>query len=569
MLLLQWWALRGVNKLVRIVAVPPIGAAFLLLSVTLGAIVAVGQIARPQPQFGGRGDQDAIMGVYLPTDRALSRAVGRARKRLADREYHEALAFLHNLMGQAEDSFIDSSVEDRMQPGLKATARKMIGDLPPDGLDAYELLQGPAARRQLATALKEGSRDGVARVVRQFFHTAAGYEATLILAQMEADQGHRLAAAQLFRDLIDTPRARARFDPQLSVAAAVNQYAAGRADDAAATIRSLAERMPGAEISIHGRTVSLPPAGSDPLAWLTGLVGEIKSANRSDTGWLTTHGDSSRNVECPGGQPHLRPRWEARVVNEPAIESYLTGRSNDFIQRGVVRIPGARPIAVGDIVIMRTPENVVALDWQTGKRIWETRDEQELDTEDMPADLAPGLDQDQLIAQGRPLEQRMWEDALATALSSDGSRVFVVRGLPATREVESFPWQINPGFGRLSLESSAARGQQPTGGLRPGDAGQARVGNRRRPDGGAVGGCILPGRTAGDRQHAVRHGRDPQCPVFIGAGTDDGPPGVAAAANQFGTGHPDGCQPPPRRRVAIVCGRDSHLPDGRERGRGD
>ena len=46
--------------------------------------------------------------------------------------------------------------------------------------------------------LKNGDRDGIANVVRQFFHTQAGYEATLVLAQMEADQGHRLAAAQLY-----------------------------------------------------------------------------------------------------------------------------------------------------------------------------------------------------------------------------------------------------------------------------------------------------------------------------------------------------------------------------------
>jgi outer membrane protein assembly factor BamB len=433
--------------------------ALVLLSTLLCAGGAKGQIAQPQPMFNGRDDHDAITGVYLPTDRSLSRAVSRARQRLADKEYHEALAFLHGLMGQAEDSFIDSSADDRMQLGLKATARKMVGDLPSDGLAAYELLQGPTARRQLEAALKEGDRDGIARVVRQFFHTSAGYEATLVLAQMEADQGHRLAAAQLFQDLIDTPRASARFDPQLSVAAAVNQLAAGRAEDAEATIRRLMDRSPGAEVSFFGKKAALPSAGSDPLAWLAGMVGEVKSVNKSDINWLTARGDPSRNIECPGGQPHLRPRWEARVVNEPSIEAYLTSRSNDYLQRGAVRIPGARPIAVGDVVVMRTPENVVAIDWQSGKRVWETRDEQELETEDVPADLAPGLDQDQLAAQSKPLVQRMWDDALASALSSDGERVFVVRGLPATREVESFPWQINPGFGRISIESSAASNQ--------------------------------------------------------------------------------------------------------------
>ena len=47
------------------------------------------------------------------------------------------------------------SGDDRGQLGLKATARQMIGELPPEGRDAYELLQGATARRQLEAAFEE------------------------------------------------------------------------------------------------------------------------------------------------------------------------------------------------------------------------------------------------------------------------------------------------------------------------------------------------------------------------------------------------------------------------------
>src|SRR4051812_16275956 len=52
------------------------------------------------------GQETAASGVYLPTDRSLSRAVTRARERLADREYHEALAFLQGILARDEDSFV-------------------------------------------------------------------------------------------------------------------------------------------------------------------------------------------------------------------------------------------------------------------------------------------------------------------------------------------------------------------------------------------------------------------------------------------------------------------------------
>ena len=451
----------------RRIAFLALSATSLLLSGLLGNNAAVGQFA-PQPPrrfINGRPasprstDQDMVSGVYLPTDRTLSRAVGRVRERLADHEYHEALSFLHGLLERDEDTFLERSGDDREQLGLKATARQLISQLPPEGQDVYEVLNGPAARRELEAALKSGDREALARVVRQYFNTNAGYEAALVLAQMEADLGHHFAAAQLFQELIDTPRAAARFEPQLSVAAALNQLAAGRTEEAAATIRALIERKPSAEVRISGKSVTLPGASADPVAWLSGLVGTAKVSTAADSNWLTLHGDAARNAQSPGGEPHLRARWEARVVNDPATESYLTGRSNDFLQRGAVAIPGARPIAVGDVVIMRTPDNVVAIDWETGKRVWETRDEHELDSDDVPTDLTPGIEQDTSNVQGKSLEERMWDDALATAISSDGARVFLVRGNPAPREEDNVSWQIQPGLGRAGVEASTVTNQ--------------------------------------------------------------------------------------------------------------
>src|SRR4051812_30850551 len=167
---------------------------------------------------------DPTGGVHLPTDRSLSRAIARARERLADHEYHEVLAFLQGVLSRDEDSFLERAGSDQQQLGLKATARQLIGELPPDGYQAYELLHGATARRQFEAAVRAGDRDALARVVRQYLHTSAGYEAALVLAEMEADQGHRLAAAELYRELIETPRAAARLEPQLSVSAALNLF---------------------------------------------------------------------------------------------------------------------------------------------------------------------------------------------------------------------------------------------------------------------------------------------------------------------------------------------------------
>ncbi len=211
---------------------------------------------------------------------------------------------------------------------------------------------------------------------------------------------------------------------------------------------------------VAGKTISLPAAGADPIAWLTSLVGQPESTMTSDTDWLTLHGDASRNAKSAGGRPHLRPRWEARVVNDPSVESYVSGRSGDFLQRGVAAIPAARPIAVGDVVIMRTPENIVAVDWRTGKRIWETREDAVLDSDLGEPDPTPGADREQLATQGKSLDERIWDDALMNSLSSDGKRVFVVRGLTVAPDDEAASgFQAAQLFARNGIENVAATNQ--------------------------------------------------------------------------------------------------------------
>jgi hypothetical protein len=173
-----------------------------------------------------------------------------------------------------EDSFLDPTEGQPEELGLKSAARRLIRDLPPEGHAAYELLHGTTARRLLNAALEAGNQDRIAAVVRQYFHTWAGYEAALILAQMESDQGHHLAAAQLYQELIDTPRAAERLEPHLSLRAALNQVAASHSDLAVNILRSLIEKHPSATINLTGRGTSVPRADADLLDWLFRAVGK-------------------------------------------------------------------------------------------------------------------------------------------------------------------------------------------------------------------------------------------------------------------------------------------------------
>lgn len=425
-----------------------------LLAASLSGWFAWSAIAEAQI-FIGRGrfdpahnatDED-YSGVYLPTDRTLARAMARAAQRIQDGEYHETLAFLDQILGREEDAFLDGATDPKQLLGLKASARRLIADLPPAGRAAYELLYGAAARRQLKEALASGDREAVSRVVRQYFYTSAGMEAALVFAQIELDSGHPLAAAQLYQDLLDTPAAEERFDPQLSVLAALSWQAAGKPERALAILRSLGERFPNAQVDVAGRPVKVPGPDADPVAWLRETVGEPKSPDRTEQDWITQRGNAERNAEHSGGAPHLRARWEARVVNDPRLESLLSSRSRQYSQLGVAAVPAARPLAVGDLVLMRTPTNVVAIDWNTGKRIWETREEIDNRQDQLATEFMNGEQDAEWPEANRPLEQRVWEDALAMSLGSDGERVYVIGGLSMLSPEDPSRWGMMPVFG--------------------------------------------------------------------------------------------------------------------------
>ena len=89
-----------------------------LAVVVCGALAAVGVALYQRPgvaqirlQIPNRPQQpaepDGFTGVYLPTDRTLARAMARVRERLAEREYHQALTFLQEVLQREEDAFLD------------------------------------------------------------------------------------------------------------------------------------------------------------------------------------------------------------------------------------------------------------------------------------------------------------------------------------------------------------------------------------------------------------------------------------------------------------------------------
>ncbi len=149
---------------------------------------------------------------------------------LEEKQYGDAVVALNEILdrGDTEDFFLSDSPEDGGTVSLKQRARQLLGSMPRAGREIYELQVGSEARRLLEQAIERFDIDGIREVSRRFFHSRVGYEATMLLARFELDQGMPLAAAMHLERLRRASVATANFDAELPLLLAVCWYLAGQ-----------------------------------------------------------------------------------------------------------------------------------------------------------------------------------------------------------------------------------------------------------------------------------------------------------------------------------------------------
>jgi outer membrane protein assembly factor BamB len=391
----------------------------------------------PPGLMATEGEQSPVR-VHPPTDRILSRGMRRAEESIAAGEFSQALRFLDELLGHDEDYFIETGDRGAFA-GMKESARRMIRDLPPEGRRAYEATYGPVAERLLRATVASGDAESLEQVVHRYLYTAAGSQAALLLAANEADAGRHLVAALLYQQLLETPDAGRRFNPELSLRAAASWLAAGDADQAR---RILAAAAGGASaLRIAGRDRRID-ARVEPIEWLRTTVGEpIDSAGGPERQWLTYRGNAARNGAAEGGLPHLRVRWNVRLMHGK-LEELFSEYKADIQQSGHVVPVASAALAAGDYVLVRTPQELLAVDFRTGKRVWRSQVQRDPEIEQLVRSGSAAGDDMANAEPAQAFVRRMWEDYMYGIVSSDGERVYAIRDLPmpASHEYEMSPF---------------------------------------------------------------------------------------------------------------------------------
>jgi outer membrane protein assembly factor BamB/tetratricopeptide (TPR) repeat protein len=381
-------------------------------------------------------EEEGEGGIGFPSDRLRERQLDRARRLVDDQRWSDAATLFDDILAADRDAFFRADQQQRTWQSIKSETHRLIGALEKPGREAYELQFRARADRMLEQAVAANDTAGIVAVARRWFHTPAGYRATLLAAIEALEAGQPLAAA-VWLDRLESVGAATAFEPTLSIMRAIAWLRAG---DRAAAAESLEQaRGRGRNVArLGGKDVTLSfPAGGG-LAWLTALVDDPKSgaggrgsnragADGAGRDWVMHRGDPARNGVAAASCPLLAPRYRVPLARHPEEARLLDAQRRAHAEQEVAVLPAGTPLAVDGTILVRTTIGLLAVDFETGKRIWLQTGPAAAQHQSAAA-VPDAIEVGDADASGSFTS--VFEDATSGTLASDGRLVFVVESHP-------------------------------------------------------------------------------------------------------------------------------------------
>lgn len=401
----------------------------------------------PAPTTNSNG-VGAAMGLNL-ADRQLVRRLQEAKEAFERGEDVAAANKLQFILNLPQDGFFRPADElSGRFVSLKQQAELMLSRANPNAKQVYEQQFGTEARNLLDQATTERNVKLAEEVMRRFVHTAAGAEAVYWLGSYHMDRADYESALQCLLRLRRLPEA-ARFEPQLSLRAALCLYRTGRMERAQALVRETAARVK-TPIKVAGQIFPAVGIEQQILAWLQAAGLPQKSATAAEpSGWLMSRGNFERNLLLRSSPPVGKGLWNVPLTEwqvpddqDPEQESKLDvgpqilGLEQVHLEKGVAPLPAASPLLVNDVVVARFPDHLAGFDVRTGQELWRSAENDRTfqllfrnlgSNENFPSSFNRNIRPAQLFSV--LLRQRAWEDLTFGTLSSDGELVFSIEDL--------------------------------------------------------------------------------------------------------------------------------------------
>ncbi|MCC9604444.1 PQQ-like beta-propeller repeat protein [Blastopirellula sp. JC732] len=385
--------------------------------------------------------------VFLAPPREIRLQIERAREAKEAKKWTAAAEELGLLLNdpELEDFFLPGNVSGPVDMSIKKEARDLLNSLPKEGQEAFELLYGADAKAMLKQAISSRDPSMLAEISRRFAHTDAGYQATILLARSQLDQGLPMSAVLALQPLLNSRMALDKYEPEISLLMAIGYYAAGDEDHAVETLDNLRAIQKNLNFKVPQSLEPLFAESAKPGEWLSAQFQDLNSpSSKVPQSWVVFGGDAARNAPTKGSAPLRNLNWHVRMARSSNDEEQTEDTAQGFIENGIAVLPAAQPLVVRDQVLVRTPWHLLGVDLGTGKvkwnYPWDASDVSRVDSRFSAMSNDPGssyLDQ---------IKRRTWLDGCYGQISSDGERVFIIE-----EATPSEPQQRGPGIALFSV----------------------------------------------------------------------------------------------------------------------
>ena len=370
---------------------------------------------------------------FLPPPREVVQSLIRAQRSIDEGDAGRAVLLIGEFLAAPprEDYLVTEGQHPGLSISLRQRAEQMLGGLPVESLQTYEMRFGIPAKQALDRATAQADLGLLRDVTQKFFLTSAGTEATMLLGHQYLDRGQLLPAAACFSRVKFSPAPSApSYEPEVTILLATCWMLDGHPDRARETLSEWNRNTTQGSIVFNGRSVPMFEKDDQALEWLTDLIGDSPLvATRPVRQWLMQGGQPNRNAAVAGGFPFGAPAWVVETTADPDTQERELSFQSSFSRSSTGSIPVTTALAVGDRVVLKTPQAMIGIDFDSGRRLWE-----------YPSSVREVARQlDGAAAESDMLSMQVaWQDALHGQCSSDGELIFVIPdrmvGLPLERD---------------------------------------------------------------------------------------------------------------------------------------
>ncbi|MCS7304853.1 MAG: PQQ-binding-like beta-propeller repeat protein [Thermoguttaceae bacterium] len=382
-------------------------------------------------------------GSVLPrADRQWQDRLQQVQQRLAEGRLAEAIPLLDQMLRQGPDTYILWDVQNNLYMPVWRAARLIVESLPPEGQQQFEAFSASAAQRALHQAACEGDREQFRRIFVQYPVSRFGAEAALVLAANAWDRADWTQLAVWSQRVLTNPRSTSRQRAQALLWLVWAHAYRGQMDQARQAAEKLLSLPEAQQLVVGGR--SLKGIGSwDQLADRLGLppkafcwqqAKEPAGATQSSPSpgaWTMWRGEPGRNGSMAWSGTFGQRQWHLPILE---VQKWF-GPPLPYPLEIPCRLPVWQPIFWKNLVLIRFPMRLIAVDLNTGRRLWQYPPEGDpvLQQIGQQFHMKISLEGPPLDAPPSPLlaliRQRLYDDQLYGRMSVHDFRLFLLEDL--------------------------------------------------------------------------------------------------------------------------------------------